>query len=104
MTSYKIQITEPTENDLRGAGLYISNQLLKPSTTKKAVNKISESIIKLVELPLHNALVSDERLSLQRVRRILIDNYIVFYMVTEETKTVTILRILNNRRDWINLL
>lgn len=104
MVNYKIQITEPAENDLRAIGMYISNELLELSTAKKVVAKIGEAIIKLEELPLRNALVSDERLALQGVRRILIDNYIVFYIVTEESKTVTIVRILYNRRDWINLL
>lgn len=104
MDIYKIQITESAENDLRAVGLYISNELLEFSIAKKVVSKIGESIIKSEKLPLRNALVSDDRLALQGIRRILVDNYIVFYIVTEETKTVTIIRILYNRRDWINLL
>lgn len=60
--------------------------------------------MKLQELPKRNALVSDERLELQRIRRTFIDNYIVFYIVTEEKETVTIVRILYKRRDWVNLL
>ena len=58
----------------------------------------------LEELPFRNALVLDERLAYQGIRRILIDNYIVFYVVNDEKKIVTVVRILYNRRDWINLL
>jgi len=35
---------------------------------------------------------------------IVVDNYIVFYIIDEERKTVTIVRILYTRRDWENLL
>lgn len=104
MDKYKIEITEPAENDLRSIGLYISKELLEPDTAKRVVAKIGEAIMKLEELPLRNGLVSDERLSIKGIRRIIIDNYIVFYIVNEQNRLVTILRILYNRRDWINLL
>lgn len=104
MDRYKIEITEPAENDLLEVGAYIARELLEPDVTKKVVAKIGKEIMKLEELPLRNSLVLDSRLALQGIRRIFIDNYIVFYIVTEESKTVTIVRILYNRRDWINLL
>jgi len=104
MGSYKIQITEPAENDLTEIGEYIAKELLEVNTAKKVVSKIGEAIMKLEELPLRNSLVLDERLAFQGIRRILIDSYVAFYIITEENKTVTIIRILYNRRDWINLL
>lgn len=104
MDKYKIEITKPAENDLRSIGLYISKELVEPDTAKKIVAKIGEAIIKLEELPLRNGLVSDERLSIKGIHRIIIDNYIVFYIANEENRLVTIVRIQYNRRDWINLL
>lgn len=104
MDKYKIEITKPAENDLRSIGIYISKELLEPDTAKKVVAKIGEAIMKLEELPLRNSLVSDERLSTKGIRRIIIDNYIVFYIANEENRLVTIVRIQYNRRDWITLL
>lgn len=104
MDNYEIQITEPAENDLRAIGVYISKELLEPSIAKNIIAKIGQAIMKLEELPLKNALILDGELALQGIRKILVDNYIVFYNVIEENKTVTIIRILYNRRDWINLL
>jgi toxin ParE1/3/4 len=104
MDKYKIEITEPAENDLRSIGLYIAKQLLEPDTAKKIVAKIAEAIVKLDELPLRNALVSDERLKLKGIRKIIVENYVVFYIVDEMNTVVTIIRILYNRRDWINIL
>lgn len=104
MSKYNIEITEPAEKDLYEIGQYIATELLEPDIARKIVEKIGEAILKLEELPLRNALVADERLALRGIRKIMVDNYIVFYIVTEEQKTVTLVRILYGRRDWINLI
>lgn len=104
MSKYNIEITEPAEKDLYGIGQYIAKELLEPAIAKKVVEKIGEVILKLEELPLRNALVTDEKLALRGIRKIIMDNYIVFYIVTEEQKTVTIVRILYGRRNWISLI
>lgn len=104
MSKYKVEITESAENDLFEIGSYIAKELLEPDIAKKVVGKIGDTILSLEEMHLRNSFIADERLALQGIRKILIDNYIVFYIVTEEHKTVTIIRILYSRRDWINLL
>lgn len=104
MSNYNIQITEPAEKDLYEIGTYISKELLEPETAKKVVSKIAKGISILEDMPLRNALVADDRLAYIGIRKIMVDNYIIFYVVTEESKTVTIIRILYGRRDWINLL
>jgi toxin ParE1/3/4 len=104
MSNYSIDITEPAENDMRNIGLYISKELLEPDIAIKTINKIGNTIFSLEEFPFRNALVADERLAKQSIRKIIIDNYIVFYMAKETLRTVTILRILYSKRDWVNLL
>jgi addiction module RelE/StbE family toxin len=104
MSTYNIQITEPAERDLYEIGAYISKELLEPETAKKVVSKIAKGIASLEDIPLRNTLVADKRLSNKGIRKIIVDNYIVFYIVTEEDKTVTIIRILYSRRDWMNIL
>lgn len=104
MSTYYIQITEPAERDLYNIGTYISKELLEPETAKKVVSRIAREIGTLEDMPLRNALVNDERLANRGIRKIIIDNYIVFYIVSEENKTLTIIRILYSQRDWINLL
>lgn len=104
MSKYNIQITEPAEKDLHEIGVYISKELLEPEIAKKLVSKIAKAVSSLEEMPLRNALAADKRLAHKSIRKIMVDNYIVFYIVSDESKTVTIVRILYGRRDWINLL
>jgi addiction module RelE/StbE family toxin len=101
---YNIEITKPAEKDLYEIGRYISRELLEPEIAKKMVSQIAIGIITLEEMPLRNALVADARLAYKGIRKIMVDNYIIFYLVNEEIKIVTIIRILYGRRDWINLL
>lgn len=104
MSIYDIQITEPAEEDLYEIGAYISKELLEPETAKNLISKIAIGINSLDDMPLRNALAADKRLAYKGIRKIMVDNYIIFYIVTEESKTVTIIRILYSRRDWLNLL
>ncbi|MTI59148.1 MAG: type II toxin-antitoxin system RelE/ParE family toxin [Firmicutes bacterium] len=104
MSSYNIDITKPAEKDLYEIGKYIANELLELDKAVGVVDKIANEIFKLKEMPFRNAIVDDDKLASQGIRKFLIDNYIVFYVVNKEKKKVTIVRILYNRRDWINIL
>ena len=104
MSTFNIQITEPAERDLYEIGEYISKELLEPETAKKIISTIAKGINSLEDMALRNALVADERLAYIGTRKIMVDSYIIFYIVTEESKIVTIIRILYSRRDWMNLL
>ena len=104
MSAYDIQITEPAEKDLYEIGIYISKELLEPMTAKKVISKIAKVINSLEDMPLRNAVVTDERLAYRGIRKVNVDNYIVFYIAQEENKTVTILRILYGKREGMNLI
>jgi toxin ParE1/3/4 len=104
MSSYDIEVTKPTEKDIFEIGRYIANELLNLDKAVKVIDKIANEIFKLEEMPFRNAIVDDDKLASQGIRKFIIDNYIIFYVVNEENKKVTIIRILYNRRDWIKIL
>ena len=103
MRKYDIEITEPAEKDLHQIGTYISKELLETETAKRVISKIAKSVYTLEDMPLRNPLVADERLAHKGIRKIMADNYFIFYFVNEDSKTVTIISILYGKRDWINL-
>jgi addiction module RelE/StbE family toxin len=104
MSSYNIEITEPAERDLFEIEYYISEELKEPDIAKKVIERISKVIFDLEEMPHRYSLVSDKRLATQGIRKLIVENYIVFYYISEECTTVTIIRILYSRRHWVNLL
>ena len=104
MKQYKVLMTEPATDDLQSIARYISDELLEPVIAKKLLGKIKEAVMSLDKLPTRHALVADERLFSLGIRRLIVENYVVFYMISEKDETVTVIRILYARRDWEHLL
>lgn len=50
------------------------------------------------------ALVVDERLTALGIRKLIVENYIVFYVISKKDESVTVIRILYGKRDWEYLL
>lgn len=104
MANYKINLSEPAENDLRNIVRYISTQLSAPMTALEMMNTIEEAIASLAGMPQKCPLVTDERLAILGYRKLLIKNYIVFFTIDEKSRLVDVERILYARRDWRNIL
>ncbi|WP_218970841.1 type II toxin-antitoxin system RelE/ParE family toxin [Shouchella shacheensis] len=97
-------ITEPAEADLKEIADYIAKELQEPSTAQYIISTITEAVLDLEQMPKRHALVADGRLANEGVRKVLIDNYIAFYVVSEENQSVAVIRILYARRNWNHLL
>jgi len=104
MASFDIQISRPAEKDLMDIKNYISKELAQPETAQKFLAKLSQKINNLEKMPFRNPVVKDERLSRLGIRKLLVDNFLVFYFVNEEQKTVFIVRVLYNKRRWESLI
>ena len=104
MKGYRVLMTQPAADDLQGIASYIANELREPSIAINLVNRIKEAVMSLSEMPARHSLIADENLAIQQIRKIMVDNYIVFYTVSEQDATVTVIRILYGRRDWVSLI
>lgn len=104
MAKYKVDISEPAEKDLRDLIRYLSAQLSAPLTAMKMMDIIEEAIAGLAEMPQRYPLVADERLASMGYRKLVVKNYIVFFTIDEQLKTVDIERNLYSRRDWLRIL
>ena len=101
---YHIDITRPAENDIIEAAKYIKEQLLNPSAAENLIDAAETAINSLNVMPLRHALVGDDSLASLGIRFIPVKNYLIFYTVREERKTVVIQRFLYGRRDWVAIL
>ena len=104
MQDYRIEFTTRAKHDMLETHNYISNNLKEPGIADKLLDKIEATIQTLDTMPLRHAIEQDEQLQQRNLRKIIVDNYLVFYTVNEVTKTVFIVRVLYGRRDWISLL
>jgi len=104
MGKYRVDVSNPAEEDLRDIVRYISSQLSAPKTAIKMLGTIEEALAKLSDMPDSYTLVRDDRLASMGYRRLEIKNYTAFFTINEKEKIVDIERILYARRDWASLL
>ncbi len=104
MSKYKVLITEKATNDILDIARYISNELLEPIIAQRLLEKFEIAIESLSHMPTRHELVKDKEIVLESIRKIFVDNYIIFYITNEPTLVVTVIRVLYNKRDWINLI
>lgn len=104
MARYKVDVSEPAENDLRDIVRYISAQLSAPITATKMMDAIEEAIGGLTDMPQKCPPVTDERLASMGYRKLVVKNYIAFFTINENSKVVDVERILYGRRDWLRIL
>ena len=102
--NYKIHITKTAETDLNTAIDYIEFTLLNPQAADNLLDKTVEAINKLSYMPQIQSLVEDSVLNAWGIRFIVINNYITFFTIDEQLKTVYILRYIYGKRNWIEIL
>ena len=104
MANYRVDVSEPAENDLRNIVRYITVQLSAPMTASEMLNTVEEAITGLAVMPQKYPPVTDERLAMIGYRKLLVKNHIVFFAIDEKSKAIDVERILYARRDWHHIL
>ena len=102
--NYSINITDLAEEDILATAQYISNVLKNPIAANNLLDEIERHEKILEETPNIYPFVQDEYLSEKGLKYARIKNYLIFYTVDEDNKTVNVIRFLYGRRDWKNIL
>ena len=82
-------INDLTEQEIDEALSYISNTLKNPKAAKKLFDNIYEKIGQLVLFPNSGEVYDNEFVADQRIRRVAVDNYHLYYTYDEEKKLIT---------------
>ena len=102
--TYNISISETAEMEMKSISDYISDVLHSPQSAYNLMREMQKQIRALNQMPKRYPLVFDERLAKMGIRSMPVKNYSIFYIVSEQENTVTIISVMYNRRDWANLL
>ena len=92
------------EEDLDEIYGYISTKLFAEIAAINLMDKIKNDIKRLARFPFSCNLVSDKLLKNKGYRKLIVDNYIVFYLANEAEKQVTIMRILYGASKYQDIL
>lgn len=102
--NYEIHITKTAEQDLVNAADYISLVLYNPQAADDLLDEVERKTAGLSQFPQQFSLVDDPVLKAWGVRFVPVNNYLIFYTVSETEKRVNIIRFLYGKRNWISIL
>ena len=93
MMEFYVCYSDEALNDLRNIFMYIAYELGSRDNAEGQVNRIKDAIRKLNKFPKRNADIPYEPWASLGMRHIIVDNYVVIYVVDEKHARVEIVRI-----------
>ena len=90
--------------DMTGIARYIARELANPEAAEKLSVELIEAADRLSAFPYANPAYFQMKPLMHEYRKLLVQNYLMFYRVDEKTKTVTVTRVIYARRDHEKLL
>jgi toxin ParE1/3/4 len=97
---YSIKVTPKANEDLDDIYDYISRELFNQVAAENLMDKIENCIMRLGSFPFSCSIVKDELCKQKGYRKLIINNYIAFYIVNEEEKQVIIMRVLYGKQNY----
>ena len=89
MKSYAAQITAEALSDMEALYSYIAVRLKAPENAMKQYNRIADAIVSLKQFPDRFAYVELEPEYSMGIHRMLVDHFVVFYVIDNDTVTIT---------------
>jgi toxin ParE1/3/4 len=83
--NYTIKMTPKAADDLDSIYRYILEELFAASAATNILERIEKEIIRLREFPFSCNYVADGFLRNKGYRKLIVDNYIVFYLIDEKS-------------------
>ena len=101
---FQLKFTPKASQDLDEIYNYISNNLYNETAAETLSEKIERSIMNLKDFPQLGTFVGDPELKERGYRKLIIENYIVFYLFNEIEGIVVIMRVLFGRQEYQNFI
>ena len=98
------QLTQKADADLDDIVGYIAVELANPKAATDFVDKLQGAIEEARSFPESGSLVVNEFVPNTEVRKKLVGNYIMYYLLDSDEKMIFILRIVYGRRNMDEIL
>jgi plasmid stabilization system protein ParE len=104
VSKYRYKLTERAVNDLDDVIYYISSELSNPSAAANFMETLQNTIENICNFPESGSRVINEFIPNENIRRVLLNNYIMYYMPDIDSEMIYILRIVYAHRDMNKIL
>ena len=89
MKQYRVLITDEALNDMESIYEYIADELFAPDTAMGQYNRIADAIETLDQMPERIKLMESEPEKTRGLRKLIVDNYAIFFIIEDDTLIVT---------------
>ncbi len=103
-SKFGYRLTKRAESDLDGIVLYITVDLANPQAASDFVDKLQNTIEEARAFLESGSLVHNEFLQIENMRKKLVGNYIVYYLLDIGENIIYILRIVYGKRNLDEIL
>lgn len=103
-SKFGYRLTKRAESDLDGIVSYITVDLANPQAASDFVDKLQDTIEEARAFPKSGSLVHNEFLQIENVRKKLVGNYIMYYLLDIDENIIYILRIVYGKRNLDEIL
>lgn len=101
---YKLEFLPVARKDMLEIVSYISRELQNPDAAERLAVELVDAAERVLTFPYAAPAHQPIRPLKQEYRKILVQNYLMFYWVDEEKKLVTVARVIYAKRDYGRLL
>ncbi len=101
MKEYTVKITNIAYRQIQEIVSYISKDLLAPDAARKLLDKIENEIKELADMPQRYATIAEEPWKSEGVRKIIVNNFLIYYWIDEINKRVQVIGVIYQKRDQI---
>ena len=98
---YSISYAPVVYDDLDGIFEYISGTLNAPESALGLIERIEKAILTLREFPARTPTAKDAFLAKKGYRTLFVENFIVLYLIDEETAAVIVHRVVYGKRKYL---
>jgi len=102
MSKFKTVIQNTVYSDIKEIVDYFNKY--SKTGAHRIRKKIITAISRVKEQPYIGVVVSDEELSGFEFRKVIVENYLIFYRIFENENKIVIYRVLDGRRNYPSLL
>ncbi len=101
---YKLEYLPVAKQDMVEIMHYISHELKNPIAADRLATKLIEAAENVRTFPYASPVYLAIRPLRHEYRKILVQNFVIFYWINEENRLITVARVLYAKRDYRELL
>jgi toxin ParE1/3/4 len=101
---YEIFIYPKAEKDMEDIFQYVCNELGSPKAARDIINKFENALDNISLFSDSCPYTNNEAIIDKEIRKLIIDNYIVFYKADKENRQINVIRVIYGMRNYADIL